>query len=396
MDPKIPKQLKAYIKKARASRKKENKLPTQTQKQTSKQQQIVIINQGKESKSKRKRRVSTRPTPQPSRNEYPSIVYQQAPPQPYVNPRYPFENRQQPINIFNQQRQDVPMFNQQPQQFPLQPEVEPIFMNQPNFNEREPQPYNFMNPNANILPLNPLLIEDYQVEQNIPEPPIPPPNPILPEIILEPNRVVFGATEPISPRSPVFYDVIPPPMEPENIQSIPSQPIGFVENAAVNQLNQQVEKEINAYDDFGGYDAHSPRYLLLPPSPAPLEIAFEDETVSLPPPTPVKPFLENIPLKPEPIKSGGGGVGGGGGGFEGIKLSEAAKKHINSIDEIEVISESRRTPDENKRYKEAYAYFKKYQPSAETLKYIKGTITPLEYSKFTLILEEHKKKKEKP
>jgi hypothetical protein len=395
MDPKIPKQLKAYIKKARASRKKENKLPTQTQKQTSKQQQIVIINQGKESKSKRKRRVSTRPTPQPSRNEYPSIVYQQAPAQPYVNPTYPFENRQQPIrqqpiNIFNQQRQDVPMFNQQPQQFPLQPEVEPIFMNEPNFNVREPQPYNFMNPNANILPLNPLLIEDYQVEQNIPEPPIPPPNPILPEIILEPNRVVFGAAEPISPRSPdspKFYDVIPPPMDSENIQSIPSQPIGFVENAAVNQLNQQVEKEIKAYDDFGGYDAYSPQYSLLSPSPAPVPL-LEDETISLP----IKPFNENISLKPNiPLPAQGGG--GGGGGFEGIKLSEAAKKHINSIDEIEIISEASRTPDENKRYKEAYAYFKKYPPSSETLKYIKGTITPLEYSKFTLILEEHKKKK---
>lgn len=476
MDTKIPKQLRAYIKKVKASRKKENKIPYQ--KQTAKQSQIVIVNQG----SLRSRSRSRSSKNQPRRDEYPRIVYQ---PMSMPNPSHsyinitnplltPFEDRrQQPINIFNQQRQDVQRefgVNQAPGVQPANYQP-PIYGQTNQFNQRDPQPYNFMN--ANVRPLYPLPIDNYQVEQDLPSQPIPQQNPILPDIVLEPNHVIFESgpinvmgyshndafDEPKTPSSPKFFDVIPPPSE--SVPSIAFPVIqGFVENEAVNQLNQQVINEKKAYDDFGGYDAYTP-------APAPAFIPFDYENILgrsgegapvgvrsindtarqhifnlallqnipqedftadqvvaynkafkyikdnsspellnylentindmelktriLSPKTTPSSSQKSIPSSQESIpqesttslktsKSG--------------KLSDAARRHINNIDEIELIAEERRTPQQKEDYKNAYAYIKKY-PYSEVLDYLKSNVSTREYQKVINFIDESQKNKKK-
>lgn len=89
-----------------------------------------------------------------------------------------------------------------------------------------------------IFPYNPPSIFSEVQEQNIFVPPPPSPNPILPDIVEQPNSVV-SLSEPYSP--PLISSV--------------SSNAGFVEHAEVNQLNNQVSMEQRAYNDFGGMNA---------------------------------------------------------------------------------------------------------------------------------------------
>jgi len=201
---KIPASLKKYIKKVRANR-RENKIS-----QSSKQ--VVIINQ--ESKRRRSSKKSTGGSGK--ENQYPRIVYI---PQSTPNMSIPMN---QPQQISQPIPQAINQFAQTPvYRNPLRNEPFRTALNPPPFSENKPIPSN--------------------MEQNIFTQPPQVPQPVLPDIILEPNRIFMPSTPaqayPITPGGSIFQ--------------------GFVENQAVNQLNEQVTKEVNAFEDYGGLDAQS-------------------------------------------------------------------------------------------------------------------------------------------
>jgi len=205
MDPKIPSNLKRYIRKVRDG-KKEKKL-TQKQKQVNKQSQIVIINQepSKRKSQPRRRKIS-------ANNDYPNIAYI-----PTSVPNMSVAMNQ-PQNISQPIPQSISQFEQVP-----------IYRN-PFRNEAMRGVFN-----------PPPQFASYQVEQNLPNISIASPPPLEPKIVLEQNNIDF-LSRPINP-IPISY--------------ASSVFQGFTENQSVNQLNEQVTKEVNAYDDFGGLDAQS-------------------------------------------------------------------------------------------------------------------------------------------
>ena len=148
MDDKIPKQLRAYIKKARATKKKENKI---SQKQVAKQNQIVIINQDSKPKRQTRTRVSPRTTKRGlggSPNDYPRMVYAPS----FSQPQPPAPIAQQP-----QPAQPVPQVPPQfqPIQIPRAPFMnEPVrsSLNPPPFSNLEPEPRN-MEQNLPFIPI---------------------------------------------------------------------------------------------------------------------------------------------------------------------------------------------------------------------------------------------------
>ena len=156
MDDKIPRQLRAYIKKARATKKKENKI---SQKQVAKQNQIVIINQDSKPKRQTRTRVSPRTTKRGlggSPNDYPRMVYAPS-----------FSQPQPPAPIAQQPQQPAP---QVPPQFqPIQIPRAP-FMNEPVRSSLNPPPFSNLEP------------EPRNMEQNLPFIPIPRPNPFTPSV----------------------------------------------------------------------------------------------------------------------------------------------------------------------------------------------------------------------
>jgi hypothetical protein len=281
MDDKIPKQLRAYIKKAQATKKKENKI---SQKQVAKQNQIVIINQD----SKPKRQTRTRSVPRTKKevspNDYPRMVYVPSFSQP--QPPAPITQQPQPTQPAPQV---PPQF--QPIQIPRAPFMnEPLraSLNPPPFSNLEPDPRNIER-NLPFIPIprpNPFTPSVGSVsfesmgsapydgrsegrsqrtattfgdllssppfsdlepppinqEQNLPFIPVPRQNPILQEIVQEPNRMDFlskPSSGSLSSRS-------------INPSSLPSQ--GFVSNESVNQLNQDVDEELNAIMNFSKSD----------------------------------------------------------------------------------------------------------------------------------------------
>jgi hypothetical protein len=106
---------------------------------------------------------------------------------------------------------------------PLRMEPFRSALNPPIFTENKPNPRN--------------------MDQYLPENSLPTPPPVMPDIVLEQNHLDMPAS--------------PAPTIPIHPSSFSGQ--GFTENKAVNQLNKRIEKEIRAYEDFGGYDANSPR-----------------------------------------------------------------------------------------------------------------------------------------
>jgi len=150
-------------------------------------------------------------------------IFPQRQPQPYQFVNVPMN---QPLNIPNQPLQiedegipfmpgyafDIPMENIPPPPPPLQLEDAEIpMLNMFPFRSSE---YSLVNNPSNIQPLNRMAIEDYQVEQNLPNIPIPRQNPILPDIPLEPVRV-----EQVSGRRRI-PDPIPDEPEPNSSERV--------------------------------------------------------------------------------------------------------------------------------------------------------------------------------
>lgn len=224
----IPKELKKYIKKARAS--KEKKIPYTSQKQSNKQQQIVVING-----SQTRRRGPNQPksggggsggsggSPQQGSGDYPRIVYI---PQTFPSMTLP---GQQPSIV-----QEIP-----PSGMPFSPAA------QMYRNPFRMAPFrNVMNPPPQMTPAPFSNLESPPInqEQNIFTQPPPPPNPVEPDIVQEPVYVDSVSSPPIA--VPIFPSS--------------SSYQGFVENQARNDLAREVDMELAATEDYGGEDAISP------------------------------------------------------------------------------------------------------------------------------------------
>lgn len=254
MDTKIPAPLKAYLKKGKATRPKEKKIlhPSYKQKQSSKQSQVVIIN-SPESKKRATRTKST--VKKGTDGDYPRVAYipYSIPQMSLPSPAYQQPTYQQQPPQFHDNRSFAQYFQyNRPQE---QPQEQPQEIPMQNMFQRQPAPYSLVNQPAMIQPLNPLPIEDYQVEQNLPDIPIPVANPVLPDIPLEPVRVerVSGKQrrpapipdEPeLNPYERVFdveLDIIPPQ---ESLLLSPSPPPPmFEERKAENELQEMFLEE---------------------------------------------------------------------------------------------------------------------------------------------------------
>lgn len=201
---------KAYMKQVKANKQK------QKQKQSNKQSQVVIINQ-----EPKRRRGPNKPRPPASSGGggggTPSVI-------PYVIPQTQltaanYQNSAvQPPDAIQQLTQALGQFQQNQNQIYRNP------LRMAPFREA-------MNP----APIQP-------VEEPLPQPAQAPPPPDLPDIVLQPNRVEQLARPPIA--VPIS-------------SSMPSYQ-GFAVNQATNDLANQQNIQLNAYDDFGGYDAQSP------------------------------------------------------------------------------------------------------------------------------------------
>ena len=213
MDPKIPANLKRYIRKVRDG-KKEKKI-TQKQQQTSKQNQIVIINP---EPSKRKSKPRKRKTIQGSgKDDYPRIVY------------LPTSSPNLSVSMNQPQIMNQPI----PQQIPQFQEV-PIYRNP----LRDQSVRNQFN--------QPPQFASNQVEQNLPYVDPYRPNPVMPNIVQQPNYIDFLSVSSNQPSRNIF----------SGLSSL-TYDSGEVEFQEVNQLNEQRRREEMAYDSFGGYDAQS-------------------------------------------------------------------------------------------------------------------------------------------
>jgi hypothetical protein len=226
MDREIPKQLKAYIKKVGKKREKKLVHPSYKQKQANKQSQVVIINQ-----EPRRTRAPNKPRPSaPSGGggnaPYPNVAYI-----PYTLPQ-PSLPQMSAANYGNTALQPVNEIQQLTQAL-NQFQATPVYRNPLR-----------MAPFRNAM--NPAPMQ--QVEEPLPEPIQAPPPPEMPDIVEEQNFVEQLARPPIA------------------VPIDPSMPVyqGFAQNQAVNDLARQQDMEVNAYEDFGGYDAQSPREPAIP------------------------------------------------------------------------------------------------------------------------------------
>lgn len=188
-DTKIPKSLRKYIKKARETKKKENKI---SQRQVSKQNQIVIINQ--DSKPKRQSRKPKQPK-QSKKDDYPRMVYAPS-----------FPQQPQPPAPIVQQPQLAPPAQPAPQ---VPPQFQPIqiprapFMNEPLRSSLNPPPFSNLEPD----PRN--------IERNLPFIPIPRQNPFTPSVgsaSLETDP--FRSISPLTMNSESYYSGISSVTEP--------------------------------------------------------------------------------------------------------------------------------------------------------------------------------------
>jgi len=207
----IPANARQYIKQVRANRQK------QKQKQSNKQSQVVIINQ----QSTRKR-APNKPKSAPSSGGGggggPSVI-------PYIIPQTQltaasYQNSAvQPASEIQQLTQALSQFQQ-------------------NQNQVYRNPFR-MEPFRTAMNPAPIVNEEAPLPQPVPSPP--PPD--LPNIVQEQNFVEQLA------RPPRAFPIVP---------STPTYE-GFVINQEQNDLANQQNMEVKAYEDFGGYDAQSPR-----------------------------------------------------------------------------------------------------------------------------------------
>lgn len=274
MTDKIPASAKAYMKQVRANKQK------QKQRQSSKQSQVVIINQP----SKRRARQS-------SPKSAPAVI-------PYVIPQQQLTQASYQ-NTALAQPDTLQQLTQALSQFQSTPTYRNPFRTQPAIINLNPPPQSEL-PTAEI----PLDVS-----------PPPPPNPVMPDIVQEPNRFEQLASPPIA------------------VPINPSAPIyqGFVENQARNDLDRQTNMELEATEDYGGYDAYTSR-----------EIA------------------ESIPMEAKQIQK-----------EQDLILSlrsnslKAATKHFRNLARIENIPENSRSISDVVEFKDAKTYLanNKFNPA---------------------------------
>lgn len=213
MSERIPANARKYIKQVRANRQK------QKQKQSNKQSQVVIINQ-----EPKRRRGPNKPKSAPASGGGgggPSVI-------PYVIPQ-----TQLTAASYQNSAVQPPSEIQQLTQALSQFQATPVYRN----------PFR-MEPFRTAM--NPAPLQ--QVEEPLEQPAPSPPPPERPDIVQEQNFVEQVARPPmavpINQASPVVQ--------------------GFAVNQAQNDLARQQDMELNAYEDFGGYDAQSPREPAIP------------------------------------------------------------------------------------------------------------------------------------
>lgn len=206
MSERIPANARKYIKQVRANRQK--------QKQKQSQSTTVIINQ-----EPKRRRGPNKPKSAPASGGgggSPSVI-------PYVIPQTQltaasYQNSAvQPPDAIQQLTQALSQF-----------QATPVYRN----------PFR-MEPFRTAM--NPAPLQ--QVEEPLPEPIRELPNPVMPDIVEEQNFVEQLA------RPPVAFPIVP---------STPTYE-GFAVNQEQNDLARQQNVVLKAYEDFGGYDAQSPR-----------------------------------------------------------------------------------------------------------------------------------------
>ena len=197
---KIKKILKAKANKAKISYK--------SPKQIAKQSQVVIINQDRPKRRYTKRGKATAGGGGGGGDS--KIVYI---PTSFPNFNIPAQNPQiisQPIPQMIRDFQPTPIYRN-----PLRMDPFRSALNPAPFNQNKPGPSN--------------------IEGNLADVPISSPPPLEQDIVLEPNSIFM-------PSTPVpAYPIMP--------ASTPGQ--GFTENAAVNQLNRDVQQELKAFDEYG-------------------------------------------------------------------------------------------------------------------------------------------------
>ena len=210
MSEKIPANARAYMKGVKANRQK------QKQKQSNKQSQVVIINQ-----EPKRRRAPNKPKSAPTSGGGsggggggPGYI-------PYVIPQ-----SQLSAASYQNSAMQPPTEIQQLTQALNQFQATPVYRN----------PFR-MEPFRTAM--NPAPIQ--QIEQPLEQPAPSPPPPDLPNIVEEQNFVEQRAR--------------PLPMLPIGSSSSAYQ--GFSQNQSVNDLARQVDREVNAYADFGGDDAQA-------------------------------------------------------------------------------------------------------------------------------------------
>lgn len=203
MSEKIPSNARAYMKGVRANRQK------QKQKQSNKQSQVVIINQ-----EPKRRRAPNKPKSAPASGGAPSVI-------PYVIPQTQLSAASYQ-NSAVQPSSEIQQLTQALNQF----QATPMYRNPLR-----------MAPFRTAMNQAPIVNE----EAPLPEPMQAPPPPEMPNIVQEQNFVEQLARPPravpIDPSMPVYQ--------------------GFAQNQAVNDLNRRQDMEVNAYNDFGGFDAQS-------------------------------------------------------------------------------------------------------------------------------------------
>lgn len=173
----------------------DNKMPYPTYK-PDQPERIIIKKKSKKGKGKGKKGKVSKDSDiviHRYKDEYPHIAYipysipqMSTPPQP--SPQFPYQTPPQ-FRPFYDNRSFAQYYQyNMPQDIPSEQPREYDDIPMANMFQRQPAPYSLVNQSAMIQPLNPPM-EDYQVEQPLQDIPIPRPNPILPEIQLDPVRV---------------------------------------------------------------------------------------------------------------------------------------------------------------------------------------------------------------
>jgi hypothetical protein len=208
----MDKAISTKIKKILKTKATKTKISYKSPKQIAKQSQVVIINQ-----EKPKRRYTKRGKAMMGGGGGDSKIVYIPISQPNFN--IPAQNPQiisQPIPQMIRDFQPTQIYRNPLRMDPFQAALNPA-----PFNQNKPGPSN--------------------IEGNLADVPIASPPPLQQDIVLEPNNLFM-------PSTPVpAYPIMP--------SSTPGQ--GFTENLAVNQLNQTVQDEVAAYNDFGGKDAQA-------------------------------------------------------------------------------------------------------------------------------------------